>query len=195
MAGFVCAVSMGAISGGAGGYAAPKSEGLYKHGVGGSTGIFADADAGQAADLCACGYTGWGKAYLGRGQNAGEKGGVDRMRAIVFRAMGIAGVMACLFAIAPDRCQGSALLWGSLMLTVLYTLIRPFIQTLILPVNLFLGGLLTPLTDALLVSWTAACVHGLSLGYWDGVLVSLAIGAAYLPYARRRRGREATLPS
>ena len=90
---------------------------------------------------------------------------------------------------------GSALLWGSLMLTVLYTLIRPFIQTLILPLNLFLGGLLTPLTDALLVSWTAACVHGLSLGYWDGVLVSLAIGAAYLPYARRRRGREATLPS
>ena len=35
------------------------------------------------------------------------------MRAIVFRAMGIACVMACLFAIAPDRCQGSALLWGS----------------------------------------------------------------------------------
>lgn len=117
------------------------------------------------------------------------------MKAIVFRAIGIACVMACLFAIAPDRCQGSALLWGSLMLTVLYTLIRPFIQTLILPLNLFLGGLLTPLTDALLVSWTAACVHGLSLGYWDGVLVSLAIGAAYLPYARRRRGREATLPS
>lgn len=107
------------------------------------------------------------------------------MKAIVFRAIGIACVMACLFAIAPDRCQGSAPLWGSLMLTVLYTLIRPFIQTLILPLNVFLA--------ALLVSWTAAWVHGLSLGYWDGVLISLAIGAAYLPYARRRRG--ASLPS
>ena len=115
------------------------------------------------------------------------------MKAIVFRAIGIACVMACLFAIAPDRCQGSAPLWGSLMLTVLYTLIRPFIQTLILPLNVFWAGLLTPLTDALLVSWTAAWVHGLSLGYWDGVLISLAIGAAYLPYARRRRG--ASLPS
>ena len=111
------------------------------------------------------------------------------MKAIVFRAIGIACVMACLFAIAPDRCQGSAPLWGSLMLTVLYTLIRPFIQTLILPLNIFLAGLLTPLTDALLVSWTAAWVHG----YWDGVLISLAIGAAYLPYARRRRGD--SLPS
>ena len=50
-----------------------------------------------------------------------------------------------------------------------------------------------PLTDALLVSWTAAWVHGLSLGYWDGALISLAIGAAYLPYARRRRGD--SLPS
>ena len=27
------------------------------------------------------------------------------MKAIVFRAIGIACVMACLFAIAPDRCQ------------------------------------------------------------------------------------------
>ena len=62
MAGFVCAVSMGAVFGGVGGHTAPKSEGLCKHGIGSSTGIFADADAVQAADLCACGYTGWGKA-------------------------------------------------------------------------------------------------------------------------------------
>ena len=163
---------MGAVFGGVGGHTAPKSEGLYKHGVGGSTGIFADADAGQAADLCACGYTGWGKAYLGRGQNAGEKGGVDSMRAIVFRAMGIACVMACLFAIAPDRCQGSALLWGSVMLTVLYTLIRPFIQTLILPLNLFFGRFADAVDrcaagklDGRLCPWIIARILGWRFGF------------------------------
>lgn len=117
------------------------------------------------------------------------------MKAIACRAAGITCVMLCWFLAAPDRCQGGAVLWGSLMLTVLYTLVRPLMQTLILPLNLFLAGLLTPLTDALLVIWTGAWVPGLSLGYWDGVLFSMAAGLAYLPYARRKRQREDLLSS
>lgn len=111
------------------------------------------------------------------------------MKAMAVRGMGILCVMLCLFAVSPARCQGSAVLWSSLMLTALYTWIRPLMQTLILPLNLFLAGLLTPLTDALLIVWTSGWVHGLSLGYWEGVLLSLAIGIAYLPYSRGKERR------
>ena len=78
--------------------------------------------------------------------------------------------------------------WGGLLLTVFYLLLRPIMQTLILPFNLFLLGLLTPVTDALFVLW-AASSFGIGLHYWHSLLTALLISLCYLPvsiYKRRK---------
>lgn len=111
------------------------------------------------------------------------------MNAILARWLGTAATLGATALLCPGLCTGSGVLWGSVMLTVLYVLIRPLTQTVALPFNLFLGGLLTPLTDALLIWWTSAWVSGLAVGYWQCVALALVISAAYAPYAASRRSR------
>lgn len=96
-------------------------------------------------------------------------------------------VPALLSLIYPGLSTPGAILrtvFGfGLMLSVLYIFLRPLVQTLILPLNLLLLGLLTPLTDALLVRWTSAWVGGFSLNYPQSILFALALSAACLPYS------------
>lgn len=111
------------------------------------------------------------------------------LRAIGVRLLGIVLVLALCGRLAPGSVLAGGLIWASLMLGLLYTFLRPLLLTLVLPFNLLLFGLLTPLADALLIRWTAAWVNGLTLTYWQSVLVALALGAAYLPYSNWKQKR------
>lgn len=105
------------------------------------------------------------------------------MRAIVIR---FAGCMVALWAacqLFPQAAAEHGILSGSIMLTILYTLLRPLALLLALPFNLHIYGLLTPLVDALFVLWTSAWVGGLSFGYWQSAATALLISAAYYPYS------------
>lgn len=95
----------------------------------------------------------------------------------------------CLFALSvaglvfPGACTMGGVFWGSVLLTVFYVLLRPLMQVLILPFNLFTFGLLTPITDALFCLWASAWVGGLSLGYLQSVAAALLISLANIPYS------------
>lgn len=104
---------------------------------------------------------------------------------LAFFARFIACGAALLLALPlfPGTGTVSAALWGSMLLTVFYTLVRPLLLTLLLPFNLFLVGLLTPLADALLVLWAGAWVNGLAFSYWQGVAVALLVSLLYMPYS------------
>ena len=71
---------------------------------------------------------------------------------------------------------------------------RPLLQLLVSPFNLFVFGLLTPLTDALLILWAAAWVKNLSLHYWEAVLTALLISLAYYPYSVWKKRKLAGMP-
>jgi uncharacterized membrane protein YvlD (DUF360 family) len=111
------------------------------------------------------------------------------LRAIGIRLAGIVIVLAVCGWLLPGSLQEGGLLWGSVMLGLLYIFLRPLLLTIVLPLNLLLFGLVTPLADALLVCWTAAWVGGLSLTYWQAVLVALALSLAYLPYSNSKQRR------
>lgn len=102
-----------------------------------------------------------------------------------FFARFFACLMALLLAAAlfPEACLVSGAIWGSMLLTVFYALLRPLMQAVILPFNIFLCGLLTPITDALLVLWASAWGTGLSFTYWQSVAVALLVSALYLPFS------------
>lgn len=59
---------------------------------------------------------------------------------------------------------------------------------LLLPVNLPLAGLFTPVVDGLLVAWACAWT-GVSLGLWGCLAAALALGIARLPLARWKWAR------
>ena len=98
------------------------------------------------------------------------------------------------------------LLGGGALLFLWRLLPRPVLLALLLPVNLPLAGLFTPVVDGLLVAWACAWT-GVSLGLWGCLAAALALGIARLPLARwkwARRGercfkkhtrRESTPPS
>lgn len=58
----------------------------------------------------------------------------------------------------------------------------------LLPVNLPLAGLFTPVVDGLLVAWACAWT-GVSLGLWGCLAAALALGIARLPLARWKWAR------
>lgn len=78
--------------------------------------------------------------------------------------------------------------WGGILLTLFYTFLRPLLQAVLLPFNLLLAGVLTPLTDAWLVLWAAAWSGG-RLGYWQAVFTAVLILLFYLPYSRAKKER------
>ena len=80
------------------------------------------------------------------------------------------------------------ILWGGALLTLLYGVIRPLLQAVILPLNLFLAVILTPLTDAWLVLWAGAW-SGASLTYWQAVATAALILLFFLPYSTEKRRR------
>ena len=91
------------------------------------------------------------------------------------------GCMVSLCAgalIFPGSCDA-----GGVLLTLLYVFLKPLFQVIILPVNLFVAGLLTPVADGLLVWWTSAWIPGIALGYGQSVLIAVCISLCYLPYS------------
>jgi uncharacterized membrane protein YvlD (DUF360 family) len=104
------------------------------------------------------------------------------MSAIALRLVGCLAALSLSNLLFPGAAGLGGVLLGTLMLTLLYILIRPLLLTLALPFNLLLCGLATPLADALLIRWTAAWV-GLILSYWQCVTIALIISLAYYPYS------------
>jgi len=111
------------------------------------------------------------------------------MSAISIRLLGCLAALSLSSLIFPGAANLSGVLLGTLMLTLLYMLIRPLLLTLALPFNLLLLGLVTPLADALLIRWTAAWISGLTLSYWQCVALALLISLAYYPYACLKQRR------
>lgn len=108
------------------------------------------------------------------------------MKAFLIRLAGCWGALLVCVLLWPS-CGGIAsVLWGGLLLAVLYALIRPLLQTLLLPLNLLLFGIFTPLTDALLVlwAWNWSGFHG--LGYWAAVGCALLLSLFWAPYVKSR---------
>ena len=105
------------------------------------------------------------------------------MISLALRLLGCLAALSLSNLLFPGSAILSGVLIGALLLTLLYVLIRPLLLTLALPLNLLLLGLLTPLADALLIRWTAAWVGGLTLNYWQCVILALLISLAYYPYS------------
>ena len=80
------------------------------------------------------------------------------------------------------------LLGGGALLFLWRLLPRPVLLALLLPVNLPLAGLFTPVVDGLLVAWACAWT-GVSLGLWGCLAAALALGIARLPLARWKWAR------
>lgn len=85
------------------------------------------------------------------------------MTALWTRYFGIAFVLFGTSLVCPPLCTPVGALCAGLPLTVFYVLLRPVMQTIILPINALVWGLLTPLTDALLVWWASAWMPGFSV--------------------------------
>lgn len=109
------------------------------------------------------------------------------MKVLFARLVGCVGAFALCGVLFPGACTLLGALWGGAFLTLLYALIRPLLQTLLLPLNLILFGIFTPLTDALLVLWACAWTPGTSLGYWQAVCAALLVSLFWLPCARGKR--------
>ena len=105
------------------------------------------------------------------------------MTALWTRYFGIAFVLFGTSLVCPPLCTPAGALGAGLLLTVFYVLLRPVMQTIILPINALVWGLLTPLTDALLVWWASAWMPGFSVGYWQSVCIAICISLAYYPYS------------
>jgi len=102
---------------------------------------------------------------------------------VLIRLAGCSAALCLGIIFFPGSINIYGLIWGALLLTVFYTLLRPLLLTLALPFNLLLGGLITPLADALLIRWAAAWINGLMLNYWQCVALALTISLAYWPYS------------
>jgi len=111
------------------------------------------------------------------------------MNVIIIRWLGCLSALALSPLLFPGVATLPGILIGSLMLTILYVIVRPLLLIPALPFNLLLSGLVTPLADALLIRWTAAWVGGLTLTYWQCVATALLISAAYLPYSQAKQRR------
>lgn len=117
------------------------------------------------------------------------------MRPLFARIVGLLAALLLIDLIFPDVANGTGLIWGALLLAVFYVILRPLLQVLILPLNIVMAGLLTPLSDALLVRWAAAWAPGLTLTFWQSLLAALLISLAYYPYVCWKQQRLRRLPA
>ena len=106
------------------------------------------------------------------------------MKIVLIRLAGCLAALSLSNLFFPNTAALSGVIFGALLLTLFYILIRPLLLTLALPFNLLLFGLVTPLADALLLRWAAAWIRGLSLTYWQCVTLALIISLAYWPYSQ-----------
>lgn len=103
--------------------------------------------------------------------------------------------LTCLAGLAvaglifPGAVSLMGAVYGALLITVFYALLRPLADLIALPANLFLFGLAAPFTDALFVWWASAWIGGLSFTYMQGVAVALLVSAAFIPYSTWRQNR------
>lgn len=106
------------------------------------------------------------------------------MRVLIFRLVGCAvGLwMGCLLFGMSYEIRG--MLIGIVLLTLLYTFLRPVISILIMPLNMFLFGALSLLIDALLVLW----VSDMAFAYWQALFVAAVIAVCFIPYSLIRKG-------
>lgn len=111
------------------------------------------------------------------------------MTSFLARVLSCCGAFAVCALLFPGTCTIWGVLAGGALLTVFYVFLRPVLQGLILPLNLFLAGLLTPLTDALLVLWACAWTGGTELSYWQSVCAALLAALFYLPYTRSKKAK------
>lgn len=109
--------------------------------------------------------------------------------AVGIRFLTCFGGLAVTGLLFPGSCTLWGLLFGTLLCGVLYVLIRPLVQAVILPFNLVLAGVLTPLTDALLVQWASAWVWGLRLSYWQSLFAAVVMLLLMLPYSAAKKRR------
>lgn len=86
------------------------------------------------------------------------------------------------------------LLPAAILLTVFYLFIRPVFQAVILPLNLFLLGILTPITDGLLVFW-AAGLGGNPFGYWQSVILALFLSLLSVCLNKSRKAQRTIFDS
>ena len=69
----------------------------------------------------------------------------------------------------------------TLMLVIMYIVLRPLMQLIVLPFNLFLFGLLTVASDALFVLWASAWTPESSIAYWQAaVIAAVVLGVNWL---------------
>ena len=109
--------------------------------------------------------------------------------AFLFRLLSIlVGLLLCGL-VFPGSIALGALVWGTLMLLGLYLLLRPVMQAISTPFNLFLFGLVTPITDALFILWTQAWVLGMSLNYGECIVAAIIISVCYFPYSLYKQHR------
>lgn len=109
------------------------------------------------------------------------------MKSFLARLLGCWGAIGVCAILFPGSCTLWGILWSGLLLAALYLLVRPIFQTVILPFNLLLFGVLTPLTDALLALWACAWTPGTELTYWQAMCAALLCGLFWLPYSGMRR--------
>ncbi len=116
---------------------------------------------------------------VGEGPSAPSKS--PAAGALLVRAVGcVLAFLLCGWAFGGCSLEGALL--GGAVLTLVYILVRPLLQALLLPLNLLLLGVLTPLTDALLVWWACAWTPGTDMGYWQAVCAALLCALLWLPY-------------
>lgn len=108
------------------------------------------------------------------------------MRAFLIRLAGCWGALAVFGLLFPGRGSLGGVLWGGALLAVLYVVIRPLLQTVLLPLNLLLFGIFTPLTDAWLVLWAWSWSGFAGFSYWAAVGCALLISLFWAPFARSR---------
>ena len=109
--------------------------------------------------------------------------------AFLIRVVGAAAALMVAGLIFPGSVSVAGALWGTVMLTVLYVLLRPLLLAVLLPLNLVGLGLATPFGDGLLVLWTSAWVGGIHISYLQAVAVALMISLANLPYSNAKEQR------
>ncbi len=119
------------------------------------------------------------------GPRAGKPAGP--LAGVAARLAGCLGAFLLCRLLFPGSLSLRGVLFGGLLLTVLYLLIRPVLQAVLLPLNLLFFGVFTPLADALLVLWACAWAPGAALSYWPAVCCALLCSLFWLPYGAAKR--------
>lgn len=111
------------------------------------------------------------------------------MNACIARILSCAAGLAAGCLLLDVNVSFGAGLLCLLLLSIFYILLKPLAQVLVLPVNLFLFGLAGLFADALLVWWASAWTPGLSLTYFESLLIAALNFVCFLPYDMKKRRR------